>query len=434
MKSNSPLIFVLLISIIIFSKSCICKGPTKIPRKSITDTFKLSEKDSITQNLIFWHTYKIQHKELLGRNKYWEKSGKGYLLTFEVLINDRKYSETVYEQKADEDINLNEFRDLLKYKISNDRKHLLVTKKNKPIGVYHLFDKGGLFFIPQDEKLFTDTNINSMTEPIDLICNYISKTEGKDQNKSDEYIQRLIMQQDINSPLNERLLEYPGSLIVQNFFKEDKRTFNLSVQNKKWRKKAISKVLGHLKDVNYKNKASLIAASTMVELYINGLNNYIDKEKMDQLILPGFPYFEHTTLYYSSIRSYKIKPEYLGGMKYHSFQVLRNSKKNIFSISEKRRKELAQTLITFLLENRIKGNVDEFKNIAKAGLKKEIFEWDESNIYPFFAHTSKYDSQRLTDQEKSIVKEYTQKLIKELEKNNTKVKKLEEYLKELNNE
>jgi hypothetical protein len=339
-------------------------------------------------------------------------------IVYSLQLNDRPSQKAIHFQEVNQIGSLQNYQDDIAVQMSPNHQHFLLSFKGKAIAVYHLLDSGLPFSTCTTarcrQEQIVDFEQNSLESPQNLILEYLSQSKHLKKNSLHEKIATTLLGQSSPSILDFKLIEYLDHKIVQRYFEPFRIKTLCTIRDKRWRTTATKQVYRSVQRAKYAQvpiTADLLnRAEGATQLYLNGLQNFMNNRDVERHVLPQYPLYSYTIkLFHNTEESRVLRKKEMHSIRDNCLKLLTDDG---FRASLSHQKEAINEAIEFLISYRDHQNLERFEKSIAAIFRPKIANFHPSNLeddilYPF--HT------RFSEAEQAIITRHSRRLIQQLE-------------------
>ncbi len=416
-KLRSLYLYSILCLLIAGCRGCSCNPPHINILESIVEEVRLDSNNTAR--------IKIEHLEKVAMGftfKYKKHGGSSkHMIRYNLQFNDRPYRKEIYEHDATATDSMNQHRKDISIKLSPDELHMLIKYKNETVGVYHLLDSGMPFtttIIPSGVKVLAKQfNQNSLKSPEEIMYAYVATVKDMKDSYNNKYILKTLQAQASPSYFDKKFLELLGLPLVDGYFESSRVKKLCTSRDTEWRTRATKKVYRYISEArNARQPVSadkLQRASGAINIFLNGLNDYMDSRAIERQVLPEYPLYPYTVELFHYIKD--DSEEHRSLRKKEAKSVSNNCLKllteDTFRETLPSEEEAVNCAIEFLIRYRDGRNTEAFEKAIAAIFRKEILEIDPRNMEDEILFP--YDT-RFSEAEKEIILKHAKRLGKEV--------------------
>ncbi|MDC0230656.1 hypothetical protein OAK19_01700 [Aureispira] len=412
-KFQSFYLYVILCLFFLGCRGCSDNPPVTYILESIVEDIQID-----SNNIARIQIEHLKNKNIGFKYKFKKNGGSAsHVICYNLKLNKRPYRNEVFMQDAIATDSLDQYRHDINIILSKDRLHLLLTHENNPIGVYHLLDSGMPFTTSIDpaktKAMAIDFAQNILQDPEDIMVDYVGKVVDFTSSYNNNYINKTLSAQKSPSSLDKKLFAYIGFPLADSYFTTSRITKLCASLDTKWRTKAIKKIYKIIGKVsrakNPVNEALIRQADGAINIFTNGLDDYIDKRAIERQVLPKYPLYPYTIkLFNDSEEGRILRKVEVNKIEKNCIELLKiDSFRNALPAP----KTAVNCAIEFLIRYRDNSNLKAFEESIASVFRMEILKlnpktMDDEIFFPY--------STRFSETEQKIILSYARKLANQI--------------------
>jgi hypothetical protein len=412
-KLNSIYLYTIICLLIAGCRGCSCNPPHTNILESIVEEIKLDSNNTAR--------IKIEHLEKVGMGFTFEYKSHGskakHVIRYNLKLNDRPYRNEIFEHDAVATDSMNQHRKDISIQLSPDELHLLLKYEGEIIGVYHLLDSGMPFtttiYSSEVKAIAKQFKQNSLQSPEEIMLNYVAQVKKMKDSYNNKYVLKSLQAQSSPYYFDKKFLELLGLPLVDGYFEPSRVKKLCTSRDTEWRTRATKKVYRYISEArNAKKPVSpekLLRAGGAMNIFLNGLNDYMDSRAIERQVLPQYPLYPYTVeLFHDTEEHRTLRKKEAQNVSKNCVKLLTEDQ---FRESLPSEKQAVNCAIEFLIRYRDERNLESFEKSIAAIFRKEILDLDPRNMEDEILFP--YDT-RFSESEQEVILRYAKSLGKEV--------------------